>query len=131
MFAGLITDNQAKSLRGLAERLKERGLLEESGLLTSFLTEVSLASEKMGTAGVAAMLSVTQQTVRNWVRAGILPGAQDANGHFSVSLEALVPAMRQLNAVPDAPPTPLSDEEIDAEITAVRAARRFARSRAG
>ena len=45
------------------------------------------------------ILAVTPQTVRNWVRGGILSGRQ---------------------ALPDAPAGAIPDEKIDAEIEAVR-----------
>jgi hypothetical protein len=70
---------------------------------------------------------VTPQTIRNWIRAGTLPGRRDATGHFLVRLDALEPTIRLSQFLPDVAAGSYSDEEIDAAIKAVRA-RRQARS---
>lgn len=55
-------------------------------------------------------------------------GRQDKTGHFHVSLDALEPAIRLNQLMPNVPEelAAISDAEIDAEIEAVRAARRRA-----
>lgn len=72
----------------------------------------------------AEILRVTPQIIGNWVRGGILPGRWDRSGDCYVSLDALEPAIRMRQAWPDPPARQFTDEEIDAEIEAVRAERR-------
>lgn len=71
----------------------------------------------------AEILIVTPQTIRNWVRAGILPGRRDSTGHYFVPLDVLEPAIQMKQLMPDVPDGTYSDEEIDAAIDAVRARR--------
>ena len=58
------------------------------------------------------------------MRGGILPGRRDRTGHFYVSLDALEPALRLRQVPPNVPASTITDEEIDAEIEAVRVERR-------
>jgi hypothetical protein len=130
MVLGFVTEEQARKLQEVAERLEAQGLREESDVLHAFLAEIDGQSARVGTAEAAGILAVTQQTIRNWVRAGILAGDRDATGRIYVSREALAPAMRMRRAMPDVAEETVSDEEIDAEIAAVRAERRGAGNRA-
>jgi hypothetical protein len=124
MVLGFVTEEQAQTLHQVAERLEKQGLREESSILQAFLEEIGGQSAAVSTAEAAEILYVTQQTVRNWVRAGILAGGRDPTGHFYVSQDALVSAIRMRRAMPDIGDSAISDEAIDAEIAAVRANRR-------
>jgi hypothetical protein len=124
MVLGFVTEAQARKLHRVAERLERQGLREESSVLHAFLEEIAGQSEMVSAAEAAEILFVTPQTVRNWVRAGILAGGQDATGHFYVYREALVPAIRIRRAMPDIADETISDDDIDAAIAAVRADRR-------
>ncbi|MGH2459029.1 MAG: DUF6397 family protein [Chloroflexota bacterium] len=126
MVLGVVTEEQARKLHRMVERLEMQGLRAESGVLRAFLDEVSGQSTVVGTAEAAEILSVTQQTVRNWIRAGILAGGQDATGRFYVSKAALAPALAMRRALPDMAEDTISDEGVDAEIAAVRNGRRAA-----
>lgn len=74
--------------------------------------------------GEARILGVTPQTVRNWVRGGVLPGRRDQTGHFYVHAKALTHALEMQAAFATAPRVEITGAEIDAEIEAVRAERR-------
>ena len=124
MVIGFVTEEQARMLHRVAEQLESQGLHEESEVLHEFLVEIGGQFVTISTAEAAEILCVTQQTIRNWVRAGILAGGQDATGHFYVSREALIPALRMRQVMPDIAEGDVSDEEIDAEIAAVRSERR-------
>lgn len=126
MVLGFVTEEQAQKLHRMAQRLEMQGLRDESDVLRAFLDEIGGQSTVVGTAEAAEILSVTQQTIRNWIRAGILAGGQDATGRFSVSKAALVPTMRMRQALPVVAEETISDEDIDAEIDAVRNGRRAA-----
>ena len=119
-----VTDEQARKLSWVAEQLKDRGLCEESDVLRAVLDEMNAQSARISTAEAAEILAVTQQTIRNWVRAGLLTGGRDATGHFYVDPEALASAIRMRQALPDAADGTITDDEIDAEIASVRDERR-------
>jgi transposase-like protein len=128
MVLGFVTEEKAEKLRQLAERLKVKGLAEESSILDDLLADIGGQSAIVSTAEAAAILDVTQQTIRNWVRSGILPGGRDTTGHFFVARDALIPAIRMRQVMPDEANATISDAEIDAEIAAVRANRRAERA---
>ena len=129
MARGFVTEEQGSKLRHLAEQLEARGLRQESQALGALLGELDVVPEWVGTAEAAEILLVTQQTVRNWVRAGVLPGRRDPTGHVHVARDALLPALRQRDASPTRAAVAISDDEVDVEIAAFRAERRETRSR--
>src|SRR5262249_4012954 len=124
MVIGLLTTKQIEALDGVAARLDAQGLADEGRIVREVLAQLERAPRELSAAEAARILAVTPQTVRNWVRGGILPGHRDRTGHFHVELAALEPALRMRQVLPDAPAGPITDEEIDAEIDAVRAERR-------
>ena len=124
MVIGVVTSEQMETLCAVAERLDARGLEDESRMLREVLAQVEQAPREAPASTAAAILEVTPQTVRNWVRRGLLPGRRDPTGHFYVSLDALETASRLRQALPDQPTGAITDQEIDAEIDAVRADRR-------
>ena len=124
MVIGLVTREQLETLGAVADRLDARGLEDESRMLREILAQLQGVSREVPASTTAELLEVTPQMVRNWVRSGILPGHRDRTGHFYVSLDALEPAVRLRQVLPDAPAGTIPDEEIDAEIEAVRVERR-------
>jgi hypothetical protein len=128
MVIGLVTREQLEALGAVAERLDARGLEDESRTLREVVAQLQCAPREVPASAAAGILHVTPQTIRNWVRGGILAGRRDRTGHFYVSLVALEPTIRLNHLMPDVPGelAALSDDEIDAEIRAVRAARRLA-----
>lgn len=123
-MTNLVTHEQIETLCAMAERLAARGLEDESRTLREVLAQMQRAPHEIPATAAAGILAVTPQTIRNWVRGGILPGRRDRTGHFYVSLDALEPALRLRQVSPDAPASTIPDEEIDAEIETVRAERR-------
>ena len=99
MVSTYVTEEQSRKLRWVAEQLETQGLRQESHVLQAVLDEMSGQSASVSSAEAAEILSVTQQTIRNWVRAGILAGGRDATGHFYVFREALASAVRMRHAV--------------------------------
>lgn len=124
MVVGLVTDEQLEALGTVAARLDAKGLAEESRILHSVLDQLVRAPREIPASSAAEILGVTQQTVRNWVRAGVLPGQRDRTGHFYVSAEALAPALRLRQVLPGGSGDMVSEQEIDDEILAARNARR-------
>jgi hypothetical protein len=124
MQAIFLTGAQVQRLRSLAERLAATGLEEECAELRGVLATADNPRQHVGASEAAEILGVTAQTVRNWVRGGILPGGCDVTGHFFVEAAALEHAIRIAAALPDDVGPPIPDELIDAEIAAVRAERR-------
>jgi hypothetical protein len=124
MAVGLVTQQQIDALSAILERLDARGLKEESHALREVVTQLQRSPEEVPASTAADILMVTPQTIRNWVRAGTLPGRRDATGHFLVRLDALEPAIRLNELLPDVAAGSYSDEEIDAAIEGVRARRR-------
>lgn len=131
MAIRIVNQEQIEALSGVVERLEARGLAEESRTLREVLSQLQSAPQEVPASTAAEILHVTPQTVRNWVRAGILAGRRDRTGHFSVPLDVLEPTIRLNQLIPDVPEelAALSDDEINAEIEAVRAARRLAAAR--
>ncbi len=124
MAISLVTHEQLVTLKALADRLDAKGIAYESRVLREVLAQLQAGQREVSASVAAEILEVTPQTIRNWVRGGILPGRRDRTGRFSVSLDALEPAIRMRQAWPDPPARQFTDEEIDAEIEAVRAERR-------
>jgi hypothetical protein len=121
----VLTERELNTLRGLAERLEERGLVAESKTLRSIL-QAEAGRHEVRASVAAEILHVTPQTIRNWVKRGLLSGRIDETSHVFVDATALQPAIEMdaaLSYLPDAAPDH-SIEEINAEIAAVRAERR-------
>ena len=131
MEIGLVTREQIEALGAVAERLNAKGLEEESRAVREILAQLQRTPREVPASTAAEILHVTPQTIRNWVRGGILHGRRDRTGHFHVSLDALEPTIRLNQLMPNVPEelVAISDDEIDAEIQAVRAARRIAAAR--
>lgn len=128
MVIGLVTREQIETLDAVAERLEARGLSDDSRMLREVVAQLQRTVREVPASIAAEILHVTPQTIRNWVRGGILPGRQNRTGHFYVSLDALEPTIRLNQLMPNVPKelANISDDEIDAEIRAVRSARRMA-----
>jgi hypothetical protein len=124
MTLGLVTHEHLAALADVAARLDAKGLADESRRVRVVLAQLELAPREVPASAAAEILAVTPQTVRNWVRGGRLPGRRDRTGHFYVPVDALEPAIRLREVLPDQPAGPITDEEIDAEIEAVRRERR-------
>ena len=73
------------------------------------------------TGQAAKILGVTPQTVRNWVKRGILPGQADASGHIFVEAKALQNTVDLSAALPEWEGEPIGEDEINAQIAALRA----------
>jgi hypothetical protein len=131
-MSALVSEEQLQALSTVAARLDAKGLDEESKLLRAILVQLEATPAEVSASMAAEILQVTAQTVRNWVRAGIIPGRTDQTGHFLVSLDALKATIRLNQLMPDVSKelAAISDEEIDREIQAVRAARRAAAAQA-
>ncbi len=96
-------------------------------MVREVLAQLEQAPRELRAATAAKLLAVTPRTIRNWVRAGVLPGRRDQTGHFYVTVDALEPAIRLRQVLPTDPAdgaATVTDEAIDAEIEAVRAGRR-------
>jgi hypothetical protein len=132
VIVGVLTQDQLGQLEALARRLDAHGLGDEGQALRAVAESVRRSTREVPASVAAAILHVTPQTVRSWVRSGILAGRQDPTGHFLVAVDSLEPTLALDLAHPDVPNqlANVSDEEINAEIDAVRAARR-ARAAAG
>jgi hypothetical protein len=122
----VVTQEQIDSLGAVAERLDARGLDDESRVLRDVLARLERPPREVRASTAASILAVTPQTVRNWVRGGILPGRRNRTGHFYVRLDALEPSLAMRRVLPDEPAGPVADEEIEA----ARAERRSRRARA-
>ena len=131
MVIGLVTKEQIEALGAIAERLDATGLEAESRTMRDILAQVQRTPREVPASTAAEILRVTPQTVRNWVRSSILSGRRDRTGHFLVSLDALEPTIRLNQLMPNVSEelAAISDDEIDSEIQAVRAARRRAAAR--
>jgi hypothetical protein len=131
MVIRLVTGEQLETLHAVAERLNSRGLGDESRILREILDQLEQDVEarlERGPSEVSAsiaarILEVTPQTIRNWVRSGILAGRLNRTGRFYVSFDALEPALRMREILPDQPAGAISDEAIDDEIDAARVER--------
>lgn len=124
MTVRLVTQEQIDDLLDLATRLKVKGLEEESQWLAQVLDDLRAGSDSIPASMAAEILAVTPQTVRNWVRAGIIDGHTDDTGHFYVNAGQLESAIRIRRALPRPSPRSVAETEIDAEIAAVRSTKR-------
>ena len=120
----VVTGVQLRALREVAVRLDEQGLHAESGTILGVVDAVARKRVGASTGEAAHVLGVTQQTVRNWVRAGVLAGWCDETGHFLVAPDALALARTMRGVLAETHRTEVSEGEIDVEIAAVRAERR-------
>lgn len=72
----ILTTREIHSLQRLASRLDRRGMAGEAEMLRAILRAAAECSEVK--ASVAAQVfRVTPQTIRNWVKAGIVAGRID------------------------------------------------------
>jgi hypothetical protein len=120
----ILTTRDLRSLEELARRLENRGLVAESQTLQDILR--GSADHREVRASVAAeILHVTPQTVRNWVKRGLLGGRIDETGHVFVEADALQPAVEMDAALPYLPDSAAdyTIEQINAEIAALRGGR--------
>ncbi len=123
-MARVLTERELNAIRRLAERLEKKGLADEGRKLRSIISPDSERNE-LKASEAAAILHVTPQTVRNWVRSGVLDGRVDPTGHILVPVAALRPAVEMEAAMPyrSRSEGEITDEEIQAEIAAYRLAR--------
>jgi predicted site-specific integrase-resolvase len=126
VIVGVLTRDQLDQLQALIARLERYGVVDEAQSLREVVHAITNGRREVPASVAARILHVTPQTIRNWARAGILAGRQDQTGHFYVSLDELEPAVQLDLAKPELPLEldDITDEEIAAEIAAVRAERR-------
>lgn len=127
MTIALVNQEQIETLSAIVERLDAGGFAEEGRMLREVVAQLGASQQEVPPSTAAKILRVTPQTVRNWVRAGIVPGRRDRTGHFHVRLDALEPTIRLNQLMPSVEKNlaTITDEEIEAEIQAVRAARQI------
>ena len=128
MVVGLVSQEQIAALSGVVARLEAWGLEDESQVLREVLAQFPPTTSGMSVSVAAEILRLTPQNVRDWVRAGLLSGQEDRAGSIQVDLEALEPTIRLNRLMPNVTEAlaAISDDDIAAEIEAVRAARRKA-----
>lgn len=121
----VLTERELNSIRRLAERLEKKGLAAEGRRLRSIISPEGEKNE-LKASEAAAILHVTPQTVRNWVRSGLLNGRVDHTGHILVPVAALRSAIEMEAAMPyrSISEGEITDDEILAEIAAYRSERR-------
>lgn len=123
-MVAVLRPEQVEAIASIVEQLEGKGLTEESRRLRDLLAEFESGPQEVSASTAARILEVTPQTVRNWVRGGVLPGRRDQTGHFYVQATALTHALEMHAAFSTAPRVEITGAEIDAEIEAVRAERR-------
>jgi hypothetical protein len=123
----IVSREHLEALAAMAERLETRGLEDESRALREILAQINSGAHEVSESTAAEVLHVPPDIVRNWVRAGILAGREDETGRLYVPLEVLEPTIRLSLAMPDVSEqlAAMTDDEINAEIEAVRAERRL------
>ncbi len=124
MAVAIVSQEQIDALSAVLERLDARGLAEESRAWRDVVTQLKAKPQGVPASAAAGVLRVTPQTVRNWIRAGILDGHRDGSGHFFVHVDTIERAIRLTQLMPDVPAGAYTDQEIDDAIDAVRARRR-------
>jgi hypothetical protein len=122
----IVSREHLEALAAMAERLEMRGLDDEGRALREILIQINNGPQEVSESTAAEVLHMPPEIVRTWVQAGILAGRQDETGQFYVPLEILEPTIRLSLAMPDVPEelAAMTDDEINAEIEAVRAERR-------
>lgn len=123
-MARVLTERELKAIRKLADQLEKKGLAAEGRKLRSIISPERERNE-LKASEAAAILRVTPQTVRNWVRSGVLKGRVDPTGHILVPVVALRPAIEMEAAMPyrSRSEGEVTDDEILGEIAAYRAER--------
>lgn len=123
-MACILTRKELRSIELLAQRLEDQGLVAESKTLRD-IVRVSSGRQEVRAAVAAEILHVTPQTIRNWVKRGLLPGRIDETDHIFVDVDAIMPALEMDAVMPYQPASApdISIDEINAEIIAHRAER--------
>ena len=127
-MACILTERDLAAVGKLANRLRAKGLVAESDRLLEILRQ-GTARREVRASTAARILRVTPQTIRNWVRRGLLAGRVDRTGHVLVPAYALEDVARLdavLLALPN-PPADVTEDDILAEIAAHRAERKAKR----
>lgn len=124
-MARVLTERELNAIRKLAERLEKKGLRDEGRKLRSIIN-ADVGRKELKASEAAAVLGVTPQTVRNWVRSGLLNGRVDHTRHIFVQASALGPAIEMQAAMPYRSrfEGEVAEGDILAEIAAYRAERR-------
>jgi hypothetical protein len=126
----VLTARELRSVQRLASSLESRGMSAEAEMLRAILRVAGERAEVK--ASVAAeVFRVSPQTIRNWVKSGVVAGRIDSTGHVFVSLDAVKSAFEMEAAMPYQPEsTPeLTMDEIQAMVDEVRAQKREERRR--
>ncbi|MBI3977124.1 MAG: hypothetical protein HY331_02955 [Chloroflexi bacterium] len=121
----VLTARESRTANRLIKRLERKGLLAESKVLRDLLS-VGSDRREVRASVAARVLHVSPQTVRKWVKRGLMHGRIDDTGHIYVPVEVLDRVSR-LHAAMTKPPHPradVSEDEILAEIAAYRMERR-------
>lgn len=110
-----------EAARHVAADLQRRGMLSESRDLEATIQAGSVRRE-VGEAVAAEILHVPAQTIRNWVRRGMLPGRFDENDDLQIPAQTLEPALELDRAMPCCPAS-VEEISIDQILDAIDAYR--------
>lgn len=118
----ILREPEVRALHDLAERLEERGMHAEGMALREIL-QSQPARHEVRASVVAEVVHMPVDTVRGWIRRGIVPGRIDESGEAFVDFEAFESVLALDAALPYADPSSpdVSEDDILAEIAAVRA----------
>lgn len=121
----ILTERELRSMEQLAQRMESRGMAVESETLRNII-RVSSKRREVKASVAAAVFDVSSQTIRNWVKAGMLAGRIDDTGHVLVSVDALRSVI-EMDAAMAYQPSAARDfslDEVQEIVDAVRAERR-------